>query len=178
MIYSIGLFIWGSLGDHFNIKIILITSFVLVNAIISVISLGGASQISSLSYYCIFFAINGALQSSGFPLLTAVFSNWFGKKGRGILFGLWTSNAALGNIIGSLITSFLTQTLKCDWYTAYAVIGCFCTLFAILIFFFLIIHPEDIGIYVEEVHDSLKDREKLLDQDATKWSIQESLPSF
>ena len=33
--------------------------------------------------------------------------NWFGKSERGLVFGIWSANAPVGNIFGSLIASAL-----------------------------------------------------------------------
>jgi len=45
--------------------------------------------------------IDGTLQSVGWAVNLAVMSNWFPKKGRGLLIGCWASNANVGDIIGA-----------------------------------------------------------------------------
>lgn len=146
-----GLYIWGSLGDKYDTKKILIVALILINLMTGLISVGGFKDILSIFYFLVFFSLNGAIQSTGWPCCVAIFANWFGKKNRGLIFGIWTSCGNMGNIIGSLMTSFLTETLGFPWYTAYAVIGCFCTLFAILNFILLEVHPEDVNLHIQEI---------------------------
>jgi len=67
------------------------------------IGLGGLWKIRTVWYYLFFFALNGIVQSVGWPSVVAIMGNWFGKSGRGFLFGVWTSNPNVGNIIGSVM---------------------------------------------------------------------------
>jgi len=66
---------------------------------------GTLSQWISLynkAFYLIIWALNGLVQSSGWPCVVAIIGNWFGKTGRGFIFGLWSSCSSVGNILGSL----------------------------------------------------------------------------
>ena len=38
--------------------------------------------------------------------------NWFGKKNRGLLMGVWNSHASIGNILGTAVPSLWGR--KCD----------------------------------------------------------------
>jgi OPA family glycerol-3-phosphate transporter-like MFS transporter 3 len=31
--------------------------------------------------------------------------NWFGKSGRGLIFGIWSATASVGNILGALMVA-------------------------------------------------------------------------
>ena len=109
--YSLGLFVSGAMGDHFNPKTLLIISFILVSVIVAIIAICAASNWMNVYFFSVLFAINGLLQSFGWPCVNSIFANWFGKKGRGTLIGVWQSCGNFGNIIGALLTSFLTQTV-------------------------------------------------------------------
>lgn len=53
--------------------------------------------------YFIFRVIDGTVQSVGWAVNLAVMSNWFPKRGRGLLIGCWASNANVGDIVGAQI---------------------------------------------------------------------------
>ena len=61
----------------------------------------------SKTYYLLLWGINGLVQSSGWPCVVSIVGNWFGKTGRGLLFGIWSSCASVGNIVGSLMAGAL-----------------------------------------------------------------------
>lgn len=87
--YSVGLFISGVLGDNMNKKLLIGVGYLLVAASSIMIGLGGIWKITNVWYYLGFFAISGIVQSVGWPSVVAVMGNWFGKSGRGVLFGIW-----------------------------------------------------------------------------------------
>lgn len=89
--YSAGLYIAGVLGDNFNIRRILTITYAGVCIFMYFIGFGYELGVHGLWYFCIFFALNGLFQSSGLPMLVAVMGNWFGRRGRGFVLGLWTS---------------------------------------------------------------------------------------
>ena len=43
------------------------------------------------------------LQSTGWPGVVAVMGNWFGKKRRGLLLGVWNAHTSVGNILGTAV---------------------------------------------------------------------------
>ena len=104
--YSIGLFISGILGDRFNLRYVLfigMTISALCLFIFGVITewLGFYNRY----FYIFIWIINGFAQSTGWPAVVAVMGNWFGKNGRGLIFGIWSANASLGNIFGALMVA-------------------------------------------------------------------------
>eukprot|EP00347_Sterkiella_histriomuscorum_P015299 403357549 len=112
--------------------------------------------------FCVLFSINGFLQSIGWPACSAIFGNWFGKRGRGILIGLFCSAGNAGNIGGALMTSFLTSTLLYNWRISFIIVSSFCTLAAILNFLFLVVHPQEKGMSIEEYDEKLNETERVL----------------
>lgn len=87
--YSFGLFISGVLGDNFPIRIILPIGYLIVAAMVVMISFGGSWEITSVFFYIAFFSISGLCQSIGWPSCIAVVGNWFSKESRGLVFGVW-----------------------------------------------------------------------------------------
>jgi OPA family glycerol-3-phosphate transporter-like MFS transporter 1/2 len=45
----------------------------------------------------------GAFQTTGWPSVVTIVSNWFGKEKKGLIFGIWNSHTAVGNILGSYL---------------------------------------------------------------------------
>ena len=57
--YSLGLFVSGSLGDHFDPKILLIISFICVTIITTAISVCAEYELMNPVFFSFLFAING-----------------------------------------------------------------------------------------------------------------------
>jgi sugar phosphate permease len=103
------MFISGSLGDRYSPKWLLVIGYTIITAIC--ILIGMACEMNwGVVAICVLFAFNGLVQSIGWPSSFVVFSNWFGKKGRGTIVGLWSSSSNLGNVIGSFLTSIFLET--------------------------------------------------------------------
>lgn len=126
------------------------------------VSCGAYWGIQNQFFYYFLFALNGLMQSSGFPTCVSIFTNWFGKRGRGTLFGLWCSTGAAGNVIGAMLTSTFTSTLGLKWYQAYAAMGLFCSLMAGLNAMYLVVHPIELDIHIDEFDEHLHETERLL----------------
>lgn len=88
-------------------------------------------------------ALNGLFQSTGWPCVVAVMGNWFGKSSRGIVFGIWSANASVGNIIGAVQVAAI---LNYGYEFAMLVPASVLFAFGILIYFCLIPSPEEIGL--------------------------------
>lgn len=162
VLYSIGLFVSGQLGDHKNPKVMLIISFFCVATVTLVISICGIKNWTNVFFFAFLFSVNGLMQSVGWPCLNAIFANWFGKRGRGTIIGFWQSCGNFGNVAGALLTSFLTSTIRLEWEYTYLFIGQLCFLFAIINIFALIVHPEERGIQIEEFDDKMNQHEEML----------------
>lgn len=146
--YAVGLFISGIFGDRFNLTRIL--AFGMCSSAVAVFMFGTASKwigIYNIWYYGVLMALNGLFQSTCWPCLVAVMGNWFGKSRRGIMFGLWSANASLGNILGALLVAALL-----DYGYEYAMLVPAAVLFAfgVVVFFCLIPSPDQIGLPMPE----------------------------
>merc|ERR550534_1772954 len=93
--------------------------------------------------YIALWALNGLIQSSGWPTVVAVMGNWFGKSSRGFVLGLWSACASVGNIIGALMVDAVQQ-----YGYDYAFLLSAGALFGggTVIFFGLIPKPTDMGL--------------------------------
>ncbi|CAH3117869.1 unnamed protein product [Porites lobata] len=152
--YAVGLYISGILGDRLNLTRVL--AFGMCSSAVMVFMFGTVSKwigVYNIWYYGVFMALNGLFQSTGWPCVVAVMGNWFGKSSRGIVFGLWSANASVGNILGALQVAAVL-----DYGYEYAMLVPAGVLFAfgILVFFCLIPSPDQIGNLVSKVASTVK----------------------
>lgn len=99
--------------------------------------------VHSLGFFVIVQICCGIVQSIGWPCVVAVMANWFGKSKRGLIMSVWSSNASVGNIIGSVIASSL---LGFGWGLAFVLPGMLIVVVSVLVFMFLVVDPEDVGL--------------------------------
>uniref|UniRef100_A0A3Q2GZM8 Sugar phosphate exchanger 3 n=1 Tax=Equus caballus TaxID=9796 RepID=A0A3Q2GZM8_HORSE len=135
----------------------------------------------SMGLYCCLWIVNGLLQSTGWPCVVAVMGNWFGKAGRGVVFGLWSACASVGNILGACLAS---SVLQYGYEYAFLVTAAVQFAGGIIIFFGLLVSPEEIGLPAIEAKENLEeDSHRPLingaeneDEYEPNYSIQEGSP--
>ncbi|XP_036616139.1 sugar phosphate exchanger 3 [Trichosurus vulpecula] len=153
--YAVGLFVSGMIGDRFNMRWVL--SFGMCSSAVVEFCFGTLTEwlhFYNKGFYCSLWILNGLLQSTGWPCVVAVMGNWFGKAGRGVIFGLWSACASVGNILGACLASSVLQ-----YGYEYAFLLTASVQFAggIIIFFGLLISPEEIGLPGIEEEESSED---------------------
>ncbi|CAL9108618.1 unnamed protein product [Musa textilis] len=146
-VYSLGMYFAGHLGDRFDLRILLTIGMVGTGIFTSLFGAGCWLNIHSFYYFLAVQMLAGLFQSTGWPSVVAVVGNWFGKKKRGLIMGIWNAHTSIGNISGSLIASAL---LKYGWGYSFAVPGLSIALIGLMVFLFLPVCPEKIGIESEE----------------------------
>uniref|UniRef100_A0A2K5QQ41 Sugar phosphate exchanger 3 n=1 Tax=Cebus imitator TaxID=2715852 RepID=A0A2K5QQ41_CEBIM len=104
--------------------------------------------------YCCLWIVNGLLQSTGWPCVVAVMGNWFGKAGRGVVFGLWSACASVGNILGACLAS---SVLQYGYEYAFLVTASVQFAGGIVIFFGLLVSPEEIGLSGIEAEENFEE---------------------
>ena len=142
--YAIGLYLSGMIGDRVNLRLVL--SFGMCMSSIVFFCFGFVSEIFGVYnkyYYGIFYMLNGLLQSTGWPTTVAIMGNWFSKSTGGLVFGFWSANASVGNIIGSVMVSSVLN-YGYDYGILVTSFLLFCG--GIMIFFCVIPNPEDVGL--------------------------------
>ena len=161
--YSIGLFISGSLGDRVKINLMIGIGFLFVCGINGAIGLGALFQIRQLWFYILGFVLSGIIQSCGWPLCIALMGNWFPKKGRGLVFGVWSTCVNVGNIFGTLIVSLCMGVFSLNWGWAWIVLSCLVAIIGVVDWIFIIQKPINVGIIIdeEEVEDDTEELESL-----------------
>jgi OPA family glycerol-3-phosphate transporter-like MFS transporter 3 len=81
-------------------------------------------------------------------------SNWFPKRGRGLLIGCWASNANVGDIIGAQIYRAASVDsnipANIEWGNGIMIVAALVIIVGVINQFFLIEFPQDKGIVIEE----------------------------
>ena len=100
--YSIGMMFTGTLGDRFKPTWVLLVSCLVSAAITSIFGLMSPQLTSTGMWYLyvIFWIINGVAQSCVWPAEVKLMSNWFGDGHSGSIYGIWSANSSVGNILG------------------------------------------------------------------------------
>ncbi|KAJ0015586.1 hypothetical protein NQD34_009206 [Periophthalmus magnuspinnatus] len=104
--YAVGLYLSGVIGDRVNLRYVLCVG--LCGSAVVEFVFGTVTEwlkIYNVYVYCGLWVLNGLLQSAVWPCVVAVMGNWFGKTGRGFIFGLWSACASVGNILGAFLAS-------------------------------------------------------------------------
>ncbi|XP_076007733.1 sugar phosphate exchanger 3 [Genypterus blacodes] len=147
--YAVGLYLSGVIGDRVNLRYVL--SFGLCGSAVMEFLFGTLTewlQIYNIYLYCFLWILNGLLQSAVWPCVVAVMGNWFGKSGRGFIFGLWSACASVGNILGAFLAS---SVLKYGYEYAFLVTSVVQFAGGVVVFFGLLTSPKEIGLTAESV---------------------------
>jgi sugar phosphate permease len=107
------------------------------------------------------FFFSGMFQSVGWPLCVAIMTNWFPKKGRGVIFGFWASCVNIGNIWGTLICTLCRKSFEMNWEWTWIILNIIIIAVGVLNLLFLVAKPEYVGLVVDE-EESKKERKNTL----------------
>lgn len=146
-VYAFGMYLAGHLGDRLDLRVVLTFGMIGTGLFTCMFGIGYWLNIHSFYYYLVIQMMAGLFQSSGWPSVVAVMGNWFGKKKRGLIMGVWNAHTSIGNISGSLIASAM---LKYGWGWSFAVPGLLTAFVGLVVFLFLPVTPEAVGVGKEE----------------------------
>ncbi|XP_044261678.1 glucose-6-phosphate exchanger SLC37A2 isoform X2 [Tribolium madens] len=145
--YAIAMFISGFVAERVNLRYFLSLGMLMSGIFSYLFGIAKSYNIHNLSYYIIVQGLAGVAQTTGWPGVVTVMSNWFGKKKRGLIFGLWNSHTSIGNILGSLIAAEYVET---DWSLSFIMPGLIVGVVGFVLFLFLVVNPSDVGCTVAE----------------------------
>ncbi|XP_008481754.1 glucose-6-phosphate exchanger SLC37A2-like [Diaphorina citri] len=140
--YAFFMFISGIIAEHVNLRYFLTIGMILSGLANYFFGLAKVYNIHAFSYFVIVQIFGGIAQTTGWPGVLTVMGNWFGKRKRGVIFGVWNSHTSIGNIVGGLIASYYLTT---DWSLSFIVPGIMMSLSGIVIFLFLPETPSSVG---------------------------------
>ena len=150
--YAAGQFFCGVAGDKFGTRKVIIAGM-----LASVVAGVGMGLSSVAVAFGVLFFIQGLAQSTGWAPLSKNIGNFFSRRERGVVMGLWCTNYAVGGLVASIYAGYVGQ--KFGWRYAFFIPAA--TLLLIW-FLFLVLQrnrPEDLGlppieVYHGEVQDS------------------------
>ncbi|XP_040867145.1 putative glycerol-3-phosphate transporter 4 isoform X4 [Glycine max] len=140
--YSMGMYVAGHLGDSLDLRLFLTTGMVGSGIFVSLFGMGYFWNMHSFLFYLSMQMIAGMFQATGWPSVVAVIGNWFGKRKRGLIMGVWNAHTSVGNISGSLLAA---SVLEYGWGWSFVVPGVVIVLGGVLVYLFLAPYPEDVG---------------------------------
>uniref|UniRef100_A0A1J3IFL5 Putative glycerol-3-phosphate transporter 1 n=1 Tax=Noccaea caerulescens TaxID=107243 RepID=A0A1J3IFL5_NOCCA len=150
-VYAFGMYFAGHLGDRMNLRIFLTVGMIGTGVFTSLFGVGYWANVHSFYYFLIVQMLAGLFQSSGWPSVVAVVGNWFNKKKRGLIMGIWNAHTSVGNIAGSLIAAAM---LRYGWGWSFVVPGVVIVVVGLVNFAFLPVNPEMVGAVRDEDVDS------------------------
>lgn len=144
--YGFGKFFNGILGDYTNIRKFF-SAGLLCTSLINL-------AFGFTSVFWLFFllwAFNGWFQSTGPGPCVVTMSQWFSKKERGTMYGLWSSAHAFGELLVmaglTLVAAHFLKTSPTDgWRAAFYTAGIAGIIMATFLIFLLSDRPETYGL--------------------------------
>jgi sugar phosphate permease len=100
--YAIGMMFTGALGDRYKPTRVLLTAC-LASAAISAIFGAMVPSLKSEAMQFVYiglWVLNGLAQSCVWPTEVKLMSNWFSSDHAGAIYGIWSANGSVGNILG------------------------------------------------------------------------------
>lgn len=175
--YAGGSFITGPLGDRFSPTGVVGIGLLGSTICLFLITVGSATSIAdSATYSLSWFAgaqfLHGLFQATGGPVNTAIMGNWFPKKGRGLIFGLWTCHQYIGDIVAALMGAWILEASGLDWRYAIIIPMVLNGIWSIVNFLYVPNTPKDVGLETDETRE--QDAKALasgLDKDAKPSAI-------
>jgi len=149
--YAIGSFVSGRLGDMFPQNAIIGYGLLGSTLCLGLITWFVNAEVVYFNYGLGFFLfvganfIHGLFQATGGPVNTSVMGNWFPKKGRGLIFGLWTCHQYIGDIIAAVATALIVNG-GLSWQWALVIPGLANGVWGVVNFYFLPNTPAEVGI--------------------------------
>ncbi|PAA65147.1 hypothetical protein BOX15_Mlig033880g1, partial [Macrostomum lignano] len=108
--YSVGLYLSGILGDRYDQRKLMAGG--MAGSAVTVFLFGYATELIhlySVPVYVSLWLANGLLQSVGWPCCVAIIGKWFPERTHGFVFGIWSSCASVGNIIGNSLAALVVD---------------------------------------------------------------------
>lgn len=140
--YSMGMYVAGHLGDSLDLRLFLTSGMIGSGIFVGLSGMGYFWNIHEFWFYLAMQMIAGLFQATGWPSVVAVIGNWFDKRKRGLIMGVWNAHTSVGNISGSLLAA---SVLYYGWGWSFILPGAFIFLAGIMVYFFLPAYPEDVG---------------------------------
>ncbi|HEY1377586.1 MAG TPA: MFS transporter [Gemmataceae bacterium] len=137
--YAVGQFVWGVAGDRAGPRRVVLAG--MVGSVLAAVFMGASSLTVVLG---VFFCLQGLFQATGWAPLTKNVGNFFSRRERGSVFGLWSTNYAAGGLIASAYAGYWGDRL--GWRYAFFIPAATLLGIAVLFWLFQRDRPEDVGL--------------------------------
>ncbi len=152
--YGISLYVCGVLGDNYNQRKVLTLGMSGMATCYMLLSLLGFFDVTHQAPFYIVLMLIGSFNAFLPPSMISIVGNWFAKKQRGLIVGVWMSCNNFGNIVGMQLAALLTSFVGDQWQYLMVTVSALALLFAFLIFFFVHPDPKEIGIQIEDLDEN------------------------
>src|SRR5215471_8206020 len=144
--YAIGQFFWGTLGDRFGTRRV-----ILFGMMASIVTAAVMGTVNVAWWMGVLFALQGVWQASGWAPLGKNMGEFFSQRERGGIMGFWFTNYALGGFLASIIAGYAAE--RHGWRYAFFVPAGLLALVWLLFILFQRNRPEDVGLPpIEQYH--------------------------
>ncbi|KAG9143555.1 hypothetical protein Leryth_015980 [Lithospermum erythrorhizon] len=140
--YSMGMYVAGHLGDTLDLRLFLTTGMIGSGIFVALFGMGFFWNIHAFWFYLAMQMFAGMFQATGWPSVVAIVGNWFGKRKRGLIMGIWNAHTSIGNITGSLLAA---GVLEYGWGWSFIAPGVLIIIGGIIVYLFLAAYPEEVG---------------------------------
>ncbi|KAF7828472.1 putative glycerol-3-phosphate transporter 4 [Senna tora] len=140
--YSIGMYVAGHLGDTLDLRLFLTAGMIGSGLFVGLFGMGYFWDIHAFSFFLLMQMIAGLFQATGWPSVVAVVGNWFGKRKRGLIMGVWNAHTSVGNIVGTLVAA---SVLEFGWGWSFIAPAALMVFGGFVVYFLLPAYPEDVG---------------------------------
>jgi MFS transporter, OPA family, sugar phosphate sensor protein UhpC len=108
--YAIGRLVNGVLVDHANVKRFM--AFGLLASALINLMLG---SLPAFWVFLLLWAANGWFQATGAPASIVAIARWFPLKGRGTVYGVWSTSHNIGEAFTYLVTGAIVTSFGAAW---------------------------------------------------------------
>jgi phosphoglycerate transporter family protein len=152
IIYGVGKFVSGMICDRTNARYFMPIG--LIGSAVCSLFIGFSS---SLTVLVVFYALNGAFQSAGWPPVSRLMTQWYSPNELGTKWGLVSASHQLGGMVILVVGAHLSVVF--GWRSVFIVPAVVAAVLAVFLFDRLRDSPQSLGL------PSIEDKESLVSED-------------
>jgi phosphoglycerate transporter family protein len=181
LVYGVGKFVSGAVCDRVNVRYYMSTGLLLAAFCSVLIGLapsiaracGGLfhTVLSPLPFIAVFYSFNGLFQSTGWPPVARLMTNWFSPKRLGTYWGVVNMSHQIGSGIILVGGAWLGQHF--GWHSIFFMPAAVCALISLFLLENLCDTPESEGLPPLEVYENLESSWKVEKEESSRISLKE-----
>ncbi|EER10715.1 Glycerol-3-phosphate transporter, putative [Perkinsus marinus ATCC 50983] len=152
LFYAIGMFFTGPLGDIYHpVRVyFFMAALCCVTQIVFGDMVDVATQEGWYYFYYLLWIVNAIFQSGCWPASVVIVGQYFLPKYYGTVFGIWSNNANVGNILGAAMCTLMIGVFGNEASVAWQFFGPAVVLLAVsaLMLYFLPRDPQSVGLVI------------------------------